>query len=134
MDIFQRALINKLRFESVRGEITTEQLFDLPLQSKTGFDLDSVAKNANQRLKAVTEESFVTATSSPGKSMAELRLDVVKAVIQYRIDENRKRLDAAQRAAQREKLEAVLGRKQDEELDKLSPAEIQARLDALDGK
>lgn len=134
MELFQQALVQKLRFESVRGPLTTEDLFELPLQSKSGFDLDNVAKAVNHKLKSMAEESFVAAESTPGKAQAELKLDVVKAVIAYRIAENRKRLESMQRNAERNKLLSALERSQEEELSRLTPAEIQARLDALDKK
>lgn len=134
MNIYQQAAVKKIRFESARGQLTVEQLFDLPLVSKSGFDLDSVAKAANSTLKAMAEESFVQPAATPGRADAELRLELVKDVIAYRMAENRKRLEASQRSAEREKLLSALERRQEEELSKLTPAEIQARIDALDGK
>ena len=44
MSIFEQASRLKLRFASVKGELTIEHLWGLPLQSKTSFDLDTVAK------------------------------------------------------------------------------------------
>lgn len=134
MNIYQQAALKKIRFESVRGQITVEQLFDLPLVSRSGLDLDSVAKTVNSTLKAMAEESFVQTAATPGRTDAELRLELVKDVIAYRMAENRKRLEAAQRNTEREKLLSALERRQEEELSKLTPAEIQARIDALDGK
>jgi hypothetical protein len=46
-NLFERATRLKLRFSTNKNEITVEDLWELPLQSKTGFDLDNVAKRAN---------------------------------------------------------------------------------------
>jgi hypothetical protein len=46
------AVRNKLRFSSSRGELTAEQLWDVPLRSKDGLDLNAVAQTANKALKA----------------------------------------------------------------------------------
>ncbi len=130
-NIFETASRQAVRFVSNRGELTTEQLWDLPLQSKSGFDLDSVAKAVNMALKATTEESFVATARNPMKEGLELKLEIVKHIIAIRIQENADKQAAAGRAAEREKLLGILGEKQDEALKNLTPDEIQARLDAL---
>ena len=63
-DVYKFAAQNQLRFESIRGDLTVEQLFQLPLRSKGGFDLDSVAKAVNAELRGASEESFVEDTSA----------------------------------------------------------------------
>ena len=131
MNIFVTAAKQKLRFPSNKGELTAEQLWDLPLQAKSGFDLDSVAKAVNSQLKAVTEDSFVSTTASPAKTDLQIKLDIVKFVIADKIAENTATRDAALRKAQREKLMGVLADKQDEALKSLTPAELQAQIDAL---
>lgn len=130
MSIFEQATRAKLRFSSTRGELTAEQLWDLPLQSKTGFDLDSVAKAANRDVKAVTEESFVT-ESNPASTKLVLALDVVKHIIAKKLKENQDNLQRAGRLAERDKLLNVLADKQDATLKGLSEEEIQKRLAEL---
>ena len=41
-DIFKQATKLKLRFSSVRGDLTVEDLWDLPLTSKSNLSLDGV--------------------------------------------------------------------------------------------
>ena len=53
INIFEQASRAKLRFDSVKGQLVTEQLWDLPLQSKTNFDLDTVAKGISGALLSV---------------------------------------------------------------------------------
>ena len=66
MNLFEIATRAKFRFDSLKGALTVEQLWELPLQSRTGVDLDTVAKGINASLKEVAEESFVpTARTSP---------------------------------------------------------------------
>ena len=65
-DIYKFAAQNVLRFPSAKGNLTVEQLFQLPLKSQTGADLDTVARGINAQLKTTTEESFVEdATADP---------------------------------------------------------------------
>jgi DNA gyrase/topoisomerase IV subunit A len=131
MNLFEYATRSALRFTSSKGALTTEQLWDLPLQSKTGFDLDNVAKSANAELKALTDDSFVATVEAPGKLMATSKLEIVKHIISVRLAENEAARSAAARKAEREKLLEILGDKQDEALKSLSADEIKQRLIAL---
>jgi hypothetical protein len=128
---FMQAARLKYRYPSTKGELTTEQLFDLPLQSKSGCDLDNVAKEINRQLKAVTEESFVNTSTSPAKLDLEDKLAIVVEIIHIKQAENARVARESERRAERQKLTEILHLRSQEELMKLSPAEIQARLDAL---
>lgn len=130
MSIFEQASRLKLRFASVKGALTIEHLWDLPLQSKTSFDLDTVAKAVARDLKAVTEESFVVETS-PANTVLILKLDVVKHIIAVRLAENAAATNRSARSAERQKLLGILADKQDESLKNLTPEQIQKRLDEL---
>ena len=132
-NIFEQSTRQALRFPSVRGELNTEQLWDLALTSRNGFDLDSVAKEVNQRLKAISEESFVIKTSNPEKSDLELKLEVLKHIIAVKQAEADARRNAADRAAERQKLYDILAEKQDSALKELSVEDIQKRLAELQG-
>lgn len=131
MNIFEHATRNAFRFPSIKGLISTEDLWDLPLQSKTGFDLDSVAKAVNAELKSTAEESFVTTTPTPRSKELEIKLEIVKHVIGVKLAENEAARTAAARKVEREKLTAILAGKQEAELQGLSKEELQARIDAL---
>lgn len=132
MSIFEQASRQKLRFPTNKGALTTEQLWDLPLQSKSQFDLDTVAKSVSGELRGATEESFVATTVNPAKKELELKLEIVKHVIAVRIAENEAARNAAARKTEREKLLGILADKQDEELKNLTPEQIKERLTALE--
>lgn len=131
MSIFEQASIQKIRFQSVRGELTTEQLWDLPLQSKNQFDLDTVAKEVNASLKSVTEESFVATTTSPAKAKYELMLEIVKHVIAFKLKANEEQRSRAEKAAKKDKLVAILGEKQDAALKELTAEELAKQIAEL---
>ena len=131
-NLFELASREKVRFPTLRGEIALEQVWDLPLQSKTGFDLDSVAKEINSNLKACAEESFVSTKTSPLTTRLQLQLDLVKHVIATKITENEKARAAQDRKAERDRLTEILAKKQDAALEELTPEEIQKRIKELD--
>lgn len=131
MNIFEQATRQKIRFPSAKGELTTEQLWELPLTSKTGFDLDTVAREVNRDLKETAEESFVSTRANPARAHLELKLELVKHVIAVKITEADAREKAASRTQERQRLQEILARKQDAELEGLSVEDIQKRLAEL---
>lgn len=138
MNIFELATRQKLRFASAKGDLTTEQLWDLPLliSSPTRdvkVDLDTLARSINHELKAQAEESFVSTKANPLKAQLELKLEIVKHIIADKLAAAEKAKKASDNRAERERLMDALKRKQDQELESLSPEEIQKRLAALDG-
>lgn len=130
--MFEYATRNKLRFTSVRGELSVEQLWDVPLRSRDGFDLDAVAKTANKTLKALTEESFVNTERTPAHAKAETALELVKYVISVKLAEEESAKRRAENKVEKEKLLAILAEKQAGKLSELSEREIQKRINALD--
>ena len=133
-NLFQLASRQKFRFQSIKGELTTEQLWDLPLTARGGFNLDEVAKQVAAELKAAGEESFVQKNSNPAKSKLEAKLEIIKHIIAVKLEEAERAVKASQNQEERQRLLAVLNRKQDAALEELTPEQIQARLAELEGQ
>ena len=131
MTIFEKATREKFRYPSTKGLLTTEQLWELPLTAKSGFSLDDVAKAVHAELKAIDTESFVATETNPAKATLETKLEVVKHVIAIRLAEDQVAKAAAAKKLEKEKLLAVLGRKQDAVLENLTEAELLARINNL---
>ncbi len=130
-NIFETAARLKFRYPSARGDLSTENLFDLPLL-KNGFDLDSVARAVNADLKSLTEDSFVASRPNPRKAEMEAKLEVVKHVIAIKQDEAKAVEKARERAAQRAKILDIINSKKDQELSASSLEDLEKRLVALD--
>ena len=66
MDIFEKAAREKLRFDSPIGDLTTEQLWDLPLTSANiqRPSLDFMARAVSRELRDFGEESFDSKTKA----------------------------------------------------------------------
>lgn len=131
MNLFEIATRKKYRFASLKGELSTEQLWDLPLTSKSGFDLDSIAKSINKELKAQAEESFVETSTNPRRGELEAKLEILKHIIGVKQAEIAAANKRAANAQERQKLESLLARKNDQELEGLSKEEIEKKLAAL---
>jgi hypothetical protein len=131
MNIFEQASRQALRFQSERGLLSVEQLWQLPLQAKNNFSLDAIAIETNRSLKALAEESFVAQGSNPAKTVLELQLEILKHIIAAKQAENADARAAADRKAEKQRLLEILDRKQGQELESLSADDLRARIAAL---
>lgn len=130
--MFDKATRYAFRYPTVRGTLTTEQLWELPLQSNTGFDLDTVAQTINVSLKAHDNESFVEPTGS-GPTVERLRelLAVVVHIIRVKKEERDAAAAAAARKRERDKLLGILHIRNTQDLLAKPASEIQAMIDSL---
>lgn len=126
--MFERATRQKLRYESPRGFLTTEDLWDLSL-NRGAVNLNDLAKDLNRRLKEVGEEDFVEA-SKPNAELAELQLkfELVKYVIAVKLQEREAAEQARLKAERKQKILDVLARKQDQELEGATREELEKML------
>lgn len=131
-NVFEYATRNKLRFVSSRGELATEQLWDVPLRSRDDFNLNHIAKHVNRALKDATEESFVETTRTAVSTRLEMALEVVKHVIDVKLSEEAAAKKRAENKIEKEKLLAILAEKQDGKLSELTEKELQRRIAALE--
>lgn len=131
-NIFEYATRNKLRFTSVRGDLTVEQLWDVPLRSRDDFNLNAVAKAASKAFKEISEESFVETKRTPEHARREAVLEVVKYVIDVKLAEEKAAETRAEKKQEKEKLLKILAEKQAGKLSELSEKELQKRIAALE--
>jgi len=129
--MFEQASRFKLRFDSPKGLLSVEDLWDLPLSSKVGkANLDDVARAVHLKLRNDNTISFVEA-SSKEDPVSQLQLDILKRVIAVRLAENEARANASARKERKQKLLGILERKEDEQLIASSPEEIRAMIESL---
>lgn len=131
-NLFLRATREKFRFESRAGSLTVEQVWDLPLSSKNGMDLDTVAKTVNAELRAASEESFVGPATTPARSALEAKLEVVKAIIAVKLDEKKRAEEAVTKAERRRKITEALAASEARELSGASKEDLLKMLAELD--
>lgn len=131
MDIYKQACIKKVRFKTANGLISTEDLFDLPLTSNNGLNLDVVAKTVYEALKSEESVSFVEKTSNPRKEGLELAMEIVKDVIRIKQEEAAAKVELASKAAKRDQLLRALSTKQEQELANMPVEKLQEELQKL---
>ncbi len=126
MELFEQASRLKLTFSTNKGQLSVEHLWDLSLDS-----LDTLAKGVNRELKASEEESFVK-TRTKANTELVLRLEILKRVIEVKLQEAEEKKGRAEKAAQLSLLRELKANKQLQDLQSLSTAEIEARIAALE--
>lgn len=134
MNIFERAARGKLRFASMSGLLTTEQLFDLPLTASVGRNsLDSIGREIVRGLKSIETESLVETRPNPEKADLELRLEIVKHVIASKQADAEAAAKRAANAEERRILTEAYADRKTDAIKALPIEEIEKRLAALNG-
>jgi hypothetical protein len=130
-NLFVYATRQKLRFTSSRGELTVEQLWDVPLRSTDGFNLNAVARAASDATKAANEENFVETKRTATNVRIEAAFEIVKHVIDTKLAEEAIAKKRVENKAKREKILQVLAEKQDGRLSELSERELKKQIAEL---
>ncbi len=123
---FVDATRRKLRFNTTKGQLSVEELWDLSLQS-----LDTIAKAVNKQLKASDEESFIPAASKRKDADSELSLDILKYIIGVKVEERDKEKARAEKHEKAARLRELLAQKRDAELTGKSAEELEKMLQEL---
>jgi len=121
-NLFEQASRLKLRYQTTKGLVSTEDLWDLPLTS-----LNEVAKSLNKQVKEAGEESFIEIKSTANEKL-ELSFEIVKYVIKVKLAEQKADKLAKENATKKQQLLELLHQKKNEQLSQLSVDEIEKML------
>jgi len=128
-DLFERASRMKIRFETEKGNIATEDLWDLPLTDlgSGGVYLDGIAQGLHKELKDSAATSFVVKKSQTNET-CELKLEIVKRVIDFKLAVIEKNQSEAVRKSELTRIEGIIADKEDDEIKGKSLAELKKML------
>lgn len=126
INLFELAARKKLRFESSRGLLSTEQLFDLSLQA-----LDQIAIALDKKIRDTAPKSFISDKPAVD-SDAQNSLEIVKHIIEYKQKQAAANSRRQELASQRKILQDAIAQKTLEGLVDGSLDDLQKRLAALD--
>jgi hypothetical protein len=127
--MFEEAARLRLRFDTPRGSITTEDLWSLPLEASDGMSLDDLARGLSREISQ-HEQSFVNREPRSNFPLT-LKFNIVKRVIEVKLDEITAKEKAEERKRLKEKIMAIIEEKQDASLKNKSLASLQKMLDDL---
>jgi hypothetical protein len=113
MEMFEKASREKFRFETNKGNLTVEDLWDLPLTSRSGPSLDNIAQSLHKKMKDNEEVSFVVKSTKP-KNSYEDKFNVVKHIIDIRLAEHDAALTAKANKDRKNRILELIAKKKDE--------------------
>lgn len=116
----------KLRFNTKKGELGVEQLWDLSLTA-----LATVVRNLKKELKKDNDDelSFLDEAATPVDKTLELKFNVAKAIYLDKKEERDAEKNAAVKKERNEKIMALIADKKDEELKSLPVDKLEAMLE-----
>ena len=127
-ELFEQAARMKLRFETSKGCLSSEEVWELSLTS-----LDTLARAVNKRLRETEEESFIPAAHQPSVlSFDALRLDMLKHVINVKVTERDLARKKAEDRAKLARLKDLLAAKEDDAFKAMSQEEILKQITELE--
>jgi hypothetical protein len=118
MSIYKQAIRKHLRFE-FKGLRSTEELWDLTLEQ-----LDGLFQGLNAQRKAKSEESLLSLKTTETAEL-DLKIAIIKDVVETLLQENVDRLQSADKAAQKQKLLQVIAKKKDSDLENMSLEDLE---------
>jgi len=127
---FAYAAQNKLRFASPRGDLTAEDLFDLPLTSARGISLDSISTTVLEEQAATPRKSLVVKETTTNVA-ADVKVAIIEHIVAYKQELAVAKEGLKAKQARIAKIEEALLAKDDKALTKASKKDLEAELAAL---
>lgn len=131
--MFEQASRLKLRFNTVKGLLLVEDLWFIPLSSVKSdvANLNSIAIDLDKQLKESTTISFVEQTVTRENTELQLKFDIVKHIIDVRLEENKAASQEREKKQQKQELMELIQRKKAEQTESLPLEELEKKLAAL---
>ncbi len=123
-NLFEIATRNRYRF-NYKGVMTVEDLWSLRVE-----DLDAIFKALNRQKKTADEDSLLATKSAEDTELAN-KIELVKYIVSVKLTEAEDRKTAAEKKEQRDKILAIMAKKQDAKLENMDMAELEAELAKL---
>lgn len=124
-DIWFKALLNKYRFRCSKGDISTEDLFNLDTKY-----IEEIYSDLNDELASLGKKTLF------GKQTTEMakvqdKIDIVSAVADYRIAKSKSEAKLRQNKAVKEEINSIILQKEKDALSDMSIDELKALRDGL---
>lgn len=122
MSIYKQASRLKLRFQTEKGPLSAEQLWDLSIAT-----LDKMAVALEKEYEKSDGKSFVRKSTEKDR-VAKLRFDIVLDVLTTKMEEDEAARNASDAKAHNEKILSLIAKKKEASLENLSIEELEKQL------
>lgn len=124
--MYKEASKMKLRLATVKGNLSVEDLWDLSLTA-----LDKMAVAIDEQISKNPKKSFIS-ESTPEDKVSKLKLDILKDIINTKLEEKAKKDSEKQKISERNKLLEILAKKEEASLENLSIEELKKKIAELE--
>lgn len=130
MEIYKKASKKKLRFNTNRGVLSVEMLWDLPKEEIR--ELVIKAREAAKKSSGQVSDAELSFLDAPKAKATddELRFEILKDIYLTKKNTEEKALKKAEIKANNKKVLELIARKQDEALEKKSIKELEKMLES----
>lgn len=118
MSIYKQALRQNLRF-IYKGTRSVEELWDLSLE-----ELDLMYQELSSQREAKSRASLLVAKNTESTAL-DLQIEIVKDVVETLLKEKADRVDAADKAAKRQRILQAIAKKENSAIDEMPLEELQ---------
>ena len=125
MNYFKEAVKKRLRFNTSKGVLSVEQLFDLKLTPLATL-VRALKKELNKDESNDDGLGFLDLTSTAVDPVLELQFNVVKEIYIDKKDERDAEQSKAETKAHNQRIDELIAQKNDEALSSKSVAELEA--------
>lgn len=122
MDIYKLASQQQLRFQTSRGPLSTEQLWDLGIE-----ELDTLAVNLEKEHEQSGRKSFIVKKSQKDK-VAQMKFDIVLDVLNTKIEAEQIAAEIKEKKEHNKKILTIIAEKKDAELKSKSIEELESMI------
>lgn len=129
MEQFITASKMKIRFDTQRGFLTVEDLWDLPLDGGK-VNLDAIAMDLYRQIKEQGTKSFVNKTKLVNNEL-QTKFDIVVYIIETRLEEGKREKEAAIRKEKKNQILDIIVRKENKDLEEKSIDDLKELLKTL---
>ncbi len=117
--MYKQLIKDKTRFQTSKGLLSLEQLFELSKE-----DLNTLALTLDESYKSSGGKSFLAKKTSKDKSI-KLQFDVVIDILNTVMEEEDLQKEAASNKIHNQKIDAAIAAVEDKELKDMSVAELE---------
>lgn len=123
--MFEKASRLKVRFTTSKGQLTVEDLWDLPMTSQNAAtpNLNAIAKDLNRQLRDEDIIDFVD-EKTPTRALLELKFGLVKHIISVRRQEATDRTTAIANKQKADRIQDILKTREDQALANMSTEDL----------
>ena len=121
MDLYKKANKTKLRFETSKGILSTEQLWDLPVAT-----LNELAVSLDEQYKDSGGKSFIpNQTTTPKDKTIKLQLDVVIDILESKVKDQEKASKANETRLHNKRIAELIEKRKEGDMENLTVEELE---------